>query len=68
MARKITTLTNSLKAAIKASDMTVYQISKESGVTQAMISRFLSDERDIRLATADKLSAVLGLELKQTKK
>jgi len=33
-------------------------------VPQIVISRFLSNERDIRLATADKLANALGLKLK----
>lgn len=31
--------------------------------SQARIPRFLSGERDIRMATADKLAEVLGLKL-----
>ena len=40
-----------LRKAIKASDKSAYQISKEAGISQIMISRFLAGERDIRLAT-----------------
>ena len=43
--------------------MTVYQIAKGAHVSQIIISRFLSGERDIRMATADKLANALGLEL-----
>ena len=50
-----------LKAAIEESDKSVYQIAKEAGISPIMISRFLSGERDLRLATADKLARVLGL-------
>ena len=43
--------------------MTMYEIAKRAGVSQIVISRFLSGERDIRVATADKLAEVLGLKL-----
>lgn len=52
-----------LKRSIRASNMTVYEIAKRAGVSQIVISRFLSGERDIRMATADKLAEVLGLKL-----
>lgn len=56
-------LSNTLKQAIQASDRSVYQIAKEAGVSQIVITRFLSGERDIRMATADKLANVLKLQL-----
>ena len=56
-------LTQSLKHAIRNSNQTEYQIAKQSGVSQIVISRFLSGERDIRMATADKLAGVLGLKI-----
>src|SRR5262249_53306829 len=45
-------LSASLKKAMKRSSKTSYQIAKEAGVSQIMVSRFLSGKRDIRLATA----------------
>lgn len=56
-------LSEALKRAIQESEMTVYQIAKKAHVSQIVISRFLSGERDIRMGTADKLANVLGLEL-----
>ena len=56
-------LSHELREAIRASDRTVYQIAQDAGVSQIIISRFLSGERDIRLATADKLAESLGLKL-----
>ena len=56
-------LSESLKGAIQQSDMTVYQICKRAGISQIMVSRFLSGERDIRMATADRLANVLGLKV-----
>ncbi len=56
-------IAQSLKQAIAASDRSVYQMAKESGISQIVITRFLSGERDIRMATADKLARVLNLQL-----
>ena len=56
-------LSASLKKAMKHSAKTSYQLAKEAGVSQIMVSRFLSGKRDIRLATADRLAHVLGLKL-----
>src|SRR5262245_44559190 len=54
-------ISDSLRAAIKASPKSVYQICKDSGISQIVVSRFLSGERDIRLATADRLAHALGI-------
>jgi len=56
-------ISESLKRAIEESSLSVYEIAKRAHVSQIMISRFLSGERDIRMATADKLANVLGLKL-----
>jgi DNA-binding phage protein len=56
-------LSHALKDAIRASDKSVYQIAHDAGVSQIVLSRFLSGERDIRMATADKLADALGLTL-----
>jgi len=54
-------ISDALRAAVKSSSKSVYQICKESGISQIVVSRFLSGERDIRLATADRLAQALGL-------
>ncbi len=56
-------LSETLKRAIQESEMTVYEIARGAHVSQIIISRFLSGERDIRMATADKLANSLGLKL-----
>ncbi len=57
------TLTSALREAIRSSDKSVYQIAKAANVSQIVVSRFLSGERDIRMETADRLAGVLGLKL-----
>jgi hypothetical protein len=54
-------ISDSLKQAIRESGRSVYQISKDSGIAQIVIVRFLSGERDIRMATADWLARVLNM-------
>jgi hypothetical protein len=54
-------ISDALRAAIAASPKSVYQICKEAGISQIVVSRFLSGERDIRLATADRLAKALGI-------
>lgn len=53
-----------IRDAIQRSDKSVNQIAKESGVSHPVILRFLSKERDIRLATADKLAAAVGVTVR----
>ena len=43
--------------------VTFIDIRDRAGVSQIVVSRFLSGERDIRMATADKLAEVLGLKV-----
>jgi DNA-binding phage protein len=56
-------LSQALRDALRASDKSMYQIAQDAGVSQIVVSRFLSVERDIRMATADKLAEALGLKL-----
>ncbi len=57
------TLSEELRTAIRQSGKSVYEIAKQSNVSPIVISRFLSGERDIRMATADRLAESLGLTL-----
>jgi hypothetical protein len=56
-------LSEALRKAIRESGKSVYQIAKESDVSPIVISRFLSGDRDIRLATADKMAEAMGLNV-----
>jgi DNA-binding phage protein len=56
-------ISEALREAIKASSKSVYQICKDAGISQIVVSRFLSGERDIRLATADRLAKSLGISI-----
>jgi transcriptional regulator with XRE-family HTH domain len=52
-----------LKAAITKSGLTHYALASLAGVTPSQIDRFMSGERDLRLESAGKIAAALGLEL-----
>ncbi len=52
-----------LRDALRTSDRSIDQIARDAGVSQKVISHFLSGEGDIHMATADKLAEALGLKL-----
>jgi plasmid maintenance system antidote protein VapI len=54
-------LAEQLREAIRASGLTMYRLSQESGVHRSQLSRFMVGQRDLSLAMADKLCRVLGL-------
>lgn len=56
-------ISETLKRAISESDRPVDEISGAAGVSQNMIAQFLSGQRDIPMAAADRLASVLGLKL-----
>lgn len=53
-------LRKELVEAANASNRTRYRIAKDAGISQTMLDRFLIGERDLTLATADKVIASLG--------
>ena len=58
----------SLRKAIKASGLTHYALAKAAGVQASQLDRFMMPaedprHRDLRLGTAARIAAVLGLEL-----
>jgi hypothetical protein len=59
-------LPDRLGMAMKSCGLTLRQMSRQSGVSTSRLCRFLNGE-DMRLKTADKVCAVLGLELVQTR-
>ena len=68
MAKKQIPLDSALRKAIKASGLTHYALAKSANVQATTIDRFMhpADDprhRDIRLETAAKIAAVLGLVL-----
>jgi transcriptional regulator with XRE-family HTH domain len=56
-------LSGQLRHVITARRLTAYATAKAAGVDVRLVQRFLDGERDIRLATADKIAQALGLRL-----
>jgi hypothetical protein len=56
-------LRDPLKEAIVQSAKSVEKLAQEAGVSQVLLTQFLAGQRDLRLATAEKLAGVLGLRL-----
>jgi ribosome-binding protein aMBF1 (putative translation factor) len=57
------TLTATIRKAMAESGLSQYRLAKESGISSAAISRFVSNETTLTLASADKLCKLLGLKL-----
>ena len=62
--RKKAGLAEQLRAAICESGVSRYGLAKQTGLSYAVVHRFVAGERDITLATATKITKVLGLELR----
>ena len=56
-------ISDQLRRAILTADITRYRMSKELGIHQATLSRFVHGERGIPLELIDKLGELLGLRL-----
>jgi len=56
-------LSDPLKKAIALSAKSVRQLAEEASVSPVVLEQFLGGERDLRLATAERLAHVLGLKL-----
>ena len=52
-----------IRDRVKAEGWSAYSLALASGVDSSVILRFLAGERDVRLATAQKLCAAIGLAL-----
>jgi len=56
-------LSELLRRSIRESHKSVDEIASKAGLDPNLILKFLAGERDIRMATADRLAYALGLEL-----
>jgi transcriptional regulator with XRE-family HTH domain len=63
MSKKTKSLSEQLRAHIEAAEITRYRLSKNTGVTQASLSRFMSGHRGLQLSAVDAIAKELGLEL-----
>jgi hypothetical protein len=61
-------LSEQLRRAIEASPKSRYQLSKETGVSQSVLSLFCNKKRGLSLQAVDALAVALDLELKTRKR
>ena len=61
-------LTDQLRKAIQGSRLSLYRIAKDSELSYAIVHRFASGERDIKLSTADRLAEFFDMRLTRPKK
>ncbi len=69
MPRKPVPIDAALRKAIAASGQTHYALARDAGISPSMIDRYMLPEddprhRDLRLGSAAKIAALLGLELR----
>ncbi len=63
MAGKRAKLSDKLRAAIKAGDKSRYRLSKETGIANAVLSKFVNRKGGLSMEGIDKLAEALGLDL-----
>lgn len=63
MAKVRAKLSDQLRAAIDASEMSRYAVCKALGVDQGLMSRFMAGKAGLSMETIDMLADLLGLKL-----
>ena len=56
-------ISDQLREAILSADVTRYRISKDTGITEAALSRFITGGSGLSLKTIDILGEYLGLDI-----
>ncbi|TWT40947.1 helix-turn-helix protein [Phycisphaerae bacterium RAS1] len=62
------TMTETIKRAFRKSGLTLYGAAAAAGIKRPSLSRFIRGKQSLRLDCADKLVAILGLELRPTRR
>ncbi|MCH8151485.1 MAG: helix-turn-helix transcriptional regulator [Planctomycetes bacterium] len=68
MAKRRVKLSEQIRRAVKASGLSQYRISKELGVSESTISRFVSGKGGLSMEYLDALADLLGLNIAATRK
>jgi len=63
MDKRVNTVADQLRDAIRGCGESVYAVAKGAGVDASVLGRFVRSERGINLGTAAKVCAYLGLTL-----
>ncbi len=53
--------------AIRDADCPLMEITRQTGIDHSQLSRFMRGERGLSITTAERVAAVVGLELKRFK-
>lgn len=61
-------LTDQLRAIIEGSGVSRYEISRQTGIDQATLCRFLRRQAGVSAKVLDRLGVFFGLELRQPKR
>ena len=56
-------LSDQIRQAVDASDLSRYRIAKEIGLDHAVFSRFMADKSGLSVKNLDALAGVLGLDV-----
>lgn len=56
-------LTDLLKQSLRESSRSVEEVARDANLSPQLLAHFLAGERDIRMATADRLAETLGLKV-----
>jgi len=56
------------RAAIEETGWPLMEITRQTGVDHSQLSRFMRGERGLSITTAERVAAVVGLELKRVKR
>lgn len=62
---KPATISDQLRAILQADGRTAYAIGQQAGVDPGVISRFMQEERSLRLETVNRIAAALCLTLRR---
>lgn len=60
-------ISDQLRDAISNSGLSRYRIAKETGLSESLLSRFMSSQRGLSLDAIDKLGLHLGFSLRTTR-
>ncbi len=63
MSKRRAKLSDQIRQAVDGSGQTRYRISKQTGIDQSTLSRFMSGERGLPMNTLDKLAGYLDLNI-----
>lgn len=63
-----TTLTDQIRHSVRQSELSHYEICRQTGIDKASMSRFINGRHGLSMAHLDKLAALLGLRIATTRK